>query len=665
MDWRNWSSLVPTKYPFTAGWLESIASTDAEAIKGTFIALVWLSFLIGLLIVVIQTSLAWWYKQRPYILVLKSSASYEGVMKSSLPWFIEFRRHLVDAPAIDGTERIIKKRTVDATEVMPENVLAPAFISNRLILAMPSIMTGLGVLGTFTGLALGMSKIDLGSSLTNLTTAIQPMISTFAGAFSCSVWGVLASLVFSFLEKLLETFSLWKIGELHNRLNALYPRYIPEEALVEISDHGRQTSEILKGLAVAIGDHMQKAIGKLGQEIKEAVATATMEGQGPLAEKSAQLLEKAITTELINLKNQIDGMAEKFSASFDGASSNLLKSIEGFEPTVHSLSSTVNSVQSAVTNAVEKLNSHESVMTEMASAATKIHEAASSFESMRDALENSAERNREAATAQNIASNTNIKVSQEFEKIGLGLAGIQETIKQGAEVIGSLGSPIRELQTLLASQPELQKQIDQERQSTEETRNRRILEMSAGLAEKVGEAATQFAQVGQLAEQLATAAASLDQASAKLSEFGEHITEASVEQSKASEMSRTAAMASERTAKALEPIPETISNLTSGLEAAGEKVKDGAEAAKESYEQLIVIQKQWFDGAERGLRVMKESLEEVFETYGQQVQGQTGALMTQWTEKVDECLQSYETQLQQMIGGIDEIQTAIDKLKRQ
>jgi conjugal transfer/entry exclusion protein len=664
MDWTSWNSLFPTKWPLTKGWLHAVSSADPEALKGTFISLIGFLFLTGIVVVIVQSFRSWWNNQRPYLSVLIKDSSREGIINSTLPWILELRRHLVDVPTRAASSEMLKKRTLDASEVMPERQIAPAFISNRLILAMPSILTGLGVLGTFTGLALGMSQINLSADPNALTSQIQQQISTFAGAFSCSVWGVFASLLFSLIEKIFESLNLWSISIIHDRINNLFPRYVPEEALVEISENGRKTSEILDGLALAIGDHMQKAIGRLGQEIKDAVGGAVREGQGPLVEKSAKLLEEAITAELINLKNQIEGMAQKFSESFDGASSNLLQSIQGFEPTVQSLSGTVETAQRAVINAVDKLNSHESVMSEMAQAATKIEGAAISFATLKESLEDSAEKNRDAARAQSDAASSNLKASEEFSKISEGLTEIQGTIKLGAEVIGSLGAPIQELRALLESQPELQKQIDLERQSTEETRNRRILEMSTGLAEKVGQAASQFAKVGQLAEQLAGAAQSLNAASDKLSEFGENLAEASSEQVKASEISKNAAQASERTAKALEPIPQKISDLAQGLDSAGESVKTGAEAAKQSYGELINLQKAWFQGVEVGLTKMKESLQDVFRVYGDQVEGKTGALMKQWVDETTKVLGVYNNQVQSLSGPIEDIQIAIDKINK-
>jgi prefoldin subunit 5 len=195
-------------------------------------------------------------------------------------------------------------------------------------------------------------------------------------------------------------------------------------------------------------------------------------------------------------------------------------------------------------------------------------------------------------------------------------------------------------------------------------RDEALIRQTGDLAAKVEAAAAQFAKVEGLAEKLAASATSLDQASNELAVFGQQVQQASKEQRDASEASRAAAVSGERTAKALEPLPDAIIALTSGLESAGSSVRTGAEAARDSYRELIVLQKEWFAGAEIGLNGMKDRLQNLLRAYGDQVEGQTSNLMRQWTEEVTKCLQSYETQVSELQGGLDELQSAINKLRK-
>jgi hypothetical protein len=52
-------------------------------------------------------------------------------------------------------------------------------------------------------------------------------------------------------------------------------------------------------------------------------------------------------------------------------------------------------------------------------------------------------------------------------------------------------------------------------------------------------------------------------------------------------------------------------------------------------------------------------MQDLLKAYRDQVEGQTRNLMKQWSEEVAKCLQSYETQVYELNGGLDEIQFAI------
>ena len=659
----NWSSLLPsTVNPAVA--FERLFGADRDlathALRDVFILLnLGVGTLFGL--IVLYQTVGSWRKLTPYFRETKGGESaVASVLASSLPLFRELRHHLIEFTFRDGTGRTSKRRTVDAEEVFREEALAPAFTSNRLVLAIPSILTGLGVLGTFVGLQLGIGSLNL-KDPGNLDKSIVPLIEGCAVAFSSSVWGVLASLLFSGWEKFFEGLALWRVRRIQNKVNALFPSYVPEDAMSELERSSRGTEDLLKGLAVAIGAEMQQAIGRLGAEIKDAVSNATAEGHAPLMERSAELLSSALTAELSHLKEQIEAMGTRFAEGFNGASNGLLKSVQDFQPVVVELSGMVGDARTTVASAVSKLNAHEAVAEKMTEAAANIRAAAEIFGAMNETLALSSARNEEAATAQLTAAQTNEQVAHEFARVSETLPAVNEMLSAAASVIGSLGAPLVELRTLLEQQPELQRQHETTRATSESERSQVLLSMAGNLAEKVGQAAQQFAEIGALADKLSTSAESLDSASNELAVFGQQVIEASKQQRDAAEASRAAAASGERAAKAFEPLPGTINALTGGLAAAGNSVRGGAESAREAYETLIEFQQQWFAGAELGLNAMKDRLQTLLQSYGDQVEGQTRNLMGQWTKTVAECLQSYESQVATLQGDLDELLGAIQR----
>lgn len=69
-----------------------------------------------------------------------------------------------------------------------------------LMSAGPNILTGLGVLGTFTGLTMGISDFDTDTTET-IKSSIQMLLSGMGSAFATSIWGMLLSLILTYVEK--------------------------------------------------------------------------------------------------------------------------------------------------------------------------------------------------------------------------------------------------------------------------------------------------------------------------------------------------------------------------------------------------------------------------------------------------------------------------------
>ena len=234
--------------------------------------------------------------------------------KAGLPLFADFDALLINVPRRDGTLDRDLRRCGDAAEVFNDASLADKIIGNRLFLATPGILTGLGVLGTFVGLQLGIGSLDLSDKgLEKLDQSIKPLIQGSSTAFATSVWGVVCSLAFILVDKFLEAGARRPIRRLQNQLNCLLPRYAPEESMIEMQQSAAQTEQILKGLALAIGEQMQKAMDRLGGSITEAVRDALGGQAQDLGKMSADLMSQALASELGKLQDAVTEMAESLS----------------------------------------------------------------------------------------------------------------------------------------------------------------------------------------------------------------------------------------------------------------------------------------------------------------------------------------------------------------
>ncbi|MDE6852605.1 MAG: MotA/TolQ/ExbB proton channel family protein [Lachnospiraceae bacterium] len=73
-------------------------------------------------------------------------------------------------------------------------------IKKGLVGIIPGVMTGLGILGTFVGLAFGLQNFDTASAET-ITNSIAPLMDGIKIAFHTSIYGMVFSLIYNFVYK--------------------------------------------------------------------------------------------------------------------------------------------------------------------------------------------------------------------------------------------------------------------------------------------------------------------------------------------------------------------------------------------------------------------------------------------------------------------------------
>jgi methyl-accepting chemotaxis protein len=796
-----WTSLFPN-HPAKLRWPSKDASAP-DALDALTDIWIWATISIAILCFVwaVYRTVQFYRRTDRYLKFIKEAEKTRDISRFRTDWIKgegeplahAFNAMLVSVPVPGKPLEREVKRSGNAYEVFNPGSLASGLVGSRFLLSVPAILTGLGVLGTFVGLQIGIGSLELDSSqIDNLEKSIAPIIKGSSTAFATSVWGVVCSLLFTVAEKFLEWMALGKIKRMQNRLDALIPRYTPEESMIELQRAAAESEGILKGLAVAIGDEMQKAMNRLGSSITEAVKE-TLGGQAQtLGDGAAKLMSAALTDELANLRNSVTGMADGFKADFLGASTQLGTTLSGFEGTLKGVEGAVSSSQEAMAQAVERLTAHEEVVKKLEEGALRLKEAAVELANMRDTFALSSQKNSEAASAQEKAATANIGVTEQLQAISDKLPELQKAISEGASVIASLGPPLLDLKEILAKTPETfsgqlgttlsgfegtlkgvqgvvsssqeamaqavgrltaheevvtklaegalrlkeaavelatmkdtfalssQKNTDaasaQERAATanegvteklqiignklpdvqtaitdgarviaslgqplldlkealattpellgnkaaeliegDEKRTSLLLYQTEQLAETVAAAAAKFAQIDTLALSLSTSSENLGKAGSALGDLAAGIQKASEQHLSAAQASEKAALANERTAEKLQPLPQSISNLSGTLSEAGGKIREGADAAKVVYGQLLEHQKEWFRGIETGLLAMHDQVQNILDQYGNKVESATREHMLKWTEAVEESLSKFSTQVQLLEGAIADL----------
>ncbi|MCV6589935.1 MAG: anti-phage ZorAB system protein ZorA [Marinobacterium sp.] len=236
--------------------------------------------------------------------------------------------------------------TLDADHFFNAQTLSHGLIGSRMQAAVPGFLTAIGVLGTFAGLQMGLSGLELSkdAGVEALQSGIGNMISGASIAFMTSVWGVFSSLVFNFGEKLAEHSIKKKILRLQFRIDELYPRATAESYLLNIKNSSYESQQVLQGLAEKIGDKMQEAMVASSQALSsnledslnrimkpaiESLVSNANDGSQDLLNNVTERLERSLDAAMKRFTENVGSMGAEQKAMMAKATDDVSTAVSG------------------------------------------------------------------------------------------------------------------------------------------------------------------------------------------------------------------------------------------------------------------------------------------------------------------------------------------------
>ena len=203
----------------------------------------------------------------------------------------------------------------DASQFFNTHTLARGITESRLLAAVPGFLTAIGVIGTFMGLQLGLSGLDLGNA-EGAQTGINQLVSGASVAFMTSVWGVGMSVSFNLVEKTAEQRVRSHLANLQHRIDTLFPRANPEQTLILIHDENRKATITLDGLAERIGHEMQHAMTDATGQMLEGMIKGLQDVIGPAVGKLVESSDALSRRQEQGGERVLESLVERFGESF-------------------------------------------------------------------------------------------------------------------------------------------------------------------------------------------------------------------------------------------------------------------------------------------------------------------------------------------------------------
>jgi uncharacterized protein with GYD domain len=215
---------------------------------------------------------------------------------------------------------------------------------------LPGIFTGLGIIGTFSGLIDGLGQFQVSENATAVRTSLEALMHAVGEAFLISAAAITAAMTVTFLEKLLLA-SLYRcVEEIAHRIDSNFDAGAGEEYLSRLVDASEASASQTRTLKDAL-------VKELGDILRE-VAAAQLASNQQLTTQLIQHIDQAAKQQLAAANQDQQGLGNAIAASIENSLKSPLASIASAVKTASAeqSSSAVTLLNEVMTNFSERLN---------------------------------------------------------------------------------------------------------------------------------------------------------------------------------------------------------------------------------------------------------------------------------------------------------------------
>lgn len=449
----------------------------------------------------------------------------------------KYQRTLISIPGKDGLE---KYSTVESESYFSVAAFTEG-MKGGLWSGLAGTFTGIGILGTFIGLTIGLAGVDT-SSTGALSSSISGLLGGMSTAFVTSIFGIVSAIVFGVWHSQ----NMKRFGDAVSRftdaLDQVFIRKSVEEILLEELAESRAQRAAMEQLstdmAISICDHLPDVLDQLAEKMDSAMKGNLDTMLAGLSERQDKQTEQLMqissnTNSLVIggfdqlgdvLKKGVGQGAEELGNSLKNLSSDIASLAEGIrdilDRSTKASSEANQKTLDALNEAISKMNE---TMEGMANKQTEetdknIQRMTALMEEMKTTMKDIFDEMSASAKEQRTEIGKIAKDSADQTKENLGT--INASVK---ELMAGIGGQMQQMQSMMDThEKHMQETLDQMRQAVSSSGN--VVNAAGKTVEAAGKTAKVFVEAADdvsmklktAAEPLQKAAEPLQQAAAKL-----------------------------------------------------------------------------------------------------------------------------------------------------
>jgi len=275
----------------------------------------------------------------------------------------------------NGQSKIVRWRaTALADNFFSEQAVVDTRLKTEYYKHLPGILTGLGIIGTFTGLIIGLGRFKVPKDLTKVQEQLGQLIDSVGHAFYVSAAAIALAMLFTWVEKSLVAARYRQVESLRELVDSMFKGGAGEEYLERLTNAAETSAtqaahiknalvadlkEILTTLATQQIAAQAQHTGQMSADVGKAISVALgppMEAiskavQGVSANQG-EAVNKMLTDVLASFSAQ---MREMFGGQMQGMSELLRETSESMKATALQFGQLAANMDAAGTNTVDAM----------------------------------------------------------------------------------------------------------------------------------------------------------------------------------------------------------------------------------------------------------------------------------------------------------------------
>ncbi len=409
-----------------------------------------------------------------------------------------------------GQIKIVRWRATALAELFfTEQALVDTPLKTNFYKHLPGILTGLGIIGTFTGLILGLSQFDISVDPTKVQAQLRELINSVGNAFIISAFAIALAMIFTWIEKFVVTARSKQVEELCQLLDSFFQAGVSEEYLERLV----KASETSATQAMQIKDALVADLKQVLSELTAQQIEASTRHAGQAAANVGKAIVENLGEPIKDIAIAVGRVTDTQGAAVNTMLTDVLRSFsskmeEMFGGQLKGMGDLLNQTSRAMLSTAVKF---EQLSTNMDTAGKNVAEAMG--ERLKEAIK-SMEVRQQALNEQMVAfveqirsmvtesqSQASQKLQETLSTLGNQVADVVRKLQEQSKHIAEQGgaavlSLSGQVEKLITQSLETNRSLQTSVASLSESTNGAIADLNSG-AKTLQVAASDFAKAGQ------------------------------------------------------------------------------------------------------------------------------------------------------------------------